>query len=92
MKKYTYREEGHESWMRDADDGQEFYSASDVDARIAALEKGLAAAFRWLPGEIEREVGANEMTTDPSYCGQYLNDLADMRAARTLMVNSYENA
>ncbi len=62
------------------------YLASDVDARIAELEKGLRAALRWLQRGVQQDVASNDPTD--GYNASYKNDLADMRRAHRSLLGS----
>jgi hypothetical protein len=61
---------------------REVYDAEEVDTRIAELEKGLRAALRWLDAPVSKDVVATDLPpATAGFTGEYLNDLADMRAA-----------
>lgn len=61
-------------------------NAGGMQMTIAQLEKALRAASRWLHRNVLNDVMAPEMMTDTDgFSSEYLNDLADMRAVRSLM-------
>jgi hypothetical protein len=79
---YTLKQGGGHHPVGEQRKAKDVYLASDVDARIAELAKVFA---RWLPPEIVKDVTSPGMPDTAGFNGQYLNDLADMRAAYFLM-------
>lgn len=58
----------------------------ELKARVTELEKGFKAALRWLKHSIVDDVFAQTMPpAEAGFTGGYLNDLADIRKARSLM-------